>query len=63
MVVLGALDALGYALSGGDEDKERKTLPPEKSGKTLGFLGPKLVRMPWNDGHGAPVFMDVRALA
>jgi hypothetical protein len=59
-LVLGAANMLGYALSGGDEDDERKLLPEEKAGRILGFLGPKLVRMPWNDAHGSPVFLDIR---
>jgi hypothetical protein len=59
-IVLGGLNALGYMLSGGDEDKERKLLPKEKQGRVLGFLPPKLIRMPWNDQHGSPVFLDVR---
>lgn len=59
-VVLGGLNALGYMLSGGDEDKERKLLPKEKQGRILGFLPPKLIRMPWNDAQGNPVFLDVR---
>lgn len=59
-VVLGSLNALGYALSGGDEDDERKLLPEEKAGKIFGFVAPKLIRMPWNDPHGSPVFLDVR---
>jgi len=57
---LGGLNALGYALSGGDEDKERKVLPDERAGWIFGFLAPKLIRMPWNDAHGSPVFLDVR---
>ncbi len=71
----GGLNWLGYLLSGGDEDKERKLLPEEKAGLALGFrtdlfgalkkpldvgVAPKLVRMPWNDAHGAPVFLDIR---
>ncbi len=70
----GALDALGYALSGGDEDRERKLLPEEKSGQIWGYSGrlpftqmevdlgvtPKLIRMPWNDQFGSPVFLDIR---
>lgn len=59
-IVLGGLNALGYALSGGDEDEERRLLPREKSGRILGILPPKLIRMPWNDRHGSPVFLDVR---
>lgn len=71
---LGGLNALGYALSGGDEDKERKLLPEEKRGRVLGYHGklpftdkrvsigvaPKLIRMPWNDNNGSPVFLDIR---
>jgi hypothetical protein len=57
--VVGALNAIGYALSGGDEEDERKLLPDEKSGSIWGIV-PKLVRMPWNDEHGSPVFLDIR---
>jgi hypothetical protein len=55
----GALNALGYALSGGDEDDERKWMPKEKAGRVLGMV-PKLIRMPWNDANGSPVFLDIR---
>lgn len=56
-----ALNALAYGMlgSGGDEEKERKLLPDEKSGNTL-FVFPRMLRMPWNDEHGSPVFLDVR---
>ena len=40
-------------------DKERALLPDEKSGKVWGIF-PKLMRMPWNDEHESPVFLDVR---
>lgn len=59
MMMAGLLDALGYALSGGDEDKERKLLPEEKAGRIWGMV-PKLIRMPWNDANGSPVFLDIR---
>jgi len=55
----GLLNALGYALSGGDEDKERRYLPKEKSGRVWGIV-PKLIRMPWNDANDSPVFLDIR---
>jgi len=58
-LLAGALNAIGYALSGGDEDKERKLLPEEKAGSIWGMV-PKLIRMPWNDKNGAPVFLDIR---
>jgi hypothetical protein len=56
---VGVLNALGYLLSGGGEDDERKLLPEEKAGRVWGLV-PKLVRMPWNDGNGSPVFLDIR---
>lgn len=59
-IVLGGLNALGYAISGGDEDKERRLLPKEKQGRVAPWVSPKLIRMPWNDKHGSPVFLDVR---
>lgn len=58
MLVAGALNALGMALAGGDDD-ERKLLPEEKAGGIWGMV-PKLIRMPWNDAHGSPVFLDIR---
>jgi hypothetical protein len=59
MLVAGALNALGYMMSGGDEDKERAFLPDEKRGRIWGLV-PKLIRMPWNDSHNQPVFLDIR---
>jgi hypothetical protein len=57
--IMGLLNLIGYAVSGGDEDKERRLLPEEVAGRTI--LGsPKLLRAPWNDEHGSPVFLDVR---
>jgi hypothetical protein len=56
-----AVNALGYALSDGDEDKERKSLREEVSGK-LWIGADRLLRMPWNDEHGNPYFWDVRRL-
>ncbi|PUE08980.1 hypothetical protein B9Z51_08585 [Limnohabitans sp. T6-5] len=61
MAVAGALNAMGAMLAGGDDDEDelRKLLPEEKAGKIWGGV-PKLIRMPWNDAHGSPVFLDVR---
>lgn len=55
------LNALAYAMLGaaGDEDKERKLMPDEKSGRALGVFY-RMLRMPWNDDQGSPVFMDIR---
>jgi hypothetical protein len=58
--ILGAINALGAAVVGADDDEERKLLPEEKAGWIYGVLGPKLLRMPWNDDYDAPVFLDVR---
>lgn len=57
-----ALNAAAYMMLGlGDDDerRERALLPEEKSGKVFGIF-PRLMRMPWNDEHGSPVFLDVR---
>ena len=55
------MNALGYALSGGDEDRERKSLRDEVSGHT--WIGaPRLIRMGWNDKRNNPTFWDVRRL-
>lgn len=59
MALAGALNALGVLLSGGDDDKERALLPEEKAGRIWGLV-PKLIRMPWNDDHGSPVYLDIR---
>ena len=56
-VYLNLLGAAGYALSGGDEDEERATLPKRKQGRVLGFY-PRLIRMPWNRGKD-PVYLDI----
>jgi hypothetical protein len=58
--ILGAINALGAALAGADDDEERKLLPEEKAGWIYGALGPKLLRLPWNDDYDAPMFLDVR---
>lgn len=57
--IVGTLNALGVMLAGGDDDDERKLLPEEKAGRVWGMV-PKLVRMPWNDAHGSPVYLDIR---
>ena len=59
MAAAGALNWLGVMLAGGGDDKERKLLPEEKAGRIWGMV-PKLIRMPWNDAQGSPVYLDVR---
>lgn len=58
-MLAGTLNMLGYLLSGGDEEEERKYMPEEKAGRVLGVV-PKLIRMPWNDANDSPVFLDIR---
>ncbi|MDO5638639.1 MAG: hypothetical protein Q4G28_02095 [Neisseria sp.] len=55
-----SLNALSYALLGGDadEDEEREYMPDYQKGFTS-FGTPKLIRLPWNDSKGKPVFVDV----
>jgi len=59
-----AVNAMSYMLDdwgGGDdgEEKERAGLRDEEQGNT--WLGiPRMVRMPWRDSHGLPVFFDMR---
>ena len=59
MMIAGGLNALGTMLAGGGDDDERKLLPEEKAGSIWGMV-PKLIRMPWNDDHGSPVYLDIR---
>ncbi|MBI5258573.1 MAG: hypothetical protein HY855_18855 [Burkholderiales bacterium] len=59
MALAGALNWLGVMLAGGGDDNERKLLPEEKAGGVWGLV-PKLVRMPWNDANGSPVYLDIR---
>ncbi len=54
---IGALDALGTAISGGDEEQERAYLSARKSRKIFGLF-PQVIRMPW-DSDGHPVFLDI----
>ena len=59
MALAGGLNYLGVLLGGGGDDSERKLLPEEKAGGVWGLV-PKLIRMPWNDANGSPVYLDVR---
>lgn len=61
-IVAEALNAFAYMMLGGDDDqeeRERALLPDELNGKAWGIF-PKLMRAPWNDEYGSPVFVDVR---
>jgi N12 class adenine-specific DNA methylase len=60
MAIAGALNAFGLMMAGGGgDDKERKLLPEEKAGRVWGLV-PKMIRMPWNDPNGSPVYLDIR---
>lgn len=58
MAFAGAVNALGVLATGGNDD-DRKLLPDEKAGDVWGIV-PKLIRMPWNDVNGSPVYLDIR---
>ncbi|MEQ9131109.1 MAG: LPD1 domain-containing protein [Salinisphaeraceae bacterium] len=59
MSVAYAVNALGYALAPGDEDEERRSLRSYEQGDT--WIGaPRMIRMPYADEYGNPVFLDVR---
>jgi hypothetical protein len=56
-----AVNALGYLWDDGDdgEERERASLRDEEQGYT--WLGvPRMIRMPYRDQNGMPVFLDVR---
>lgn len=59
MALAAMANYLGVMIAGGGDDKERKLLPEEKAGGVWGLV-PKLIRMPWNDAHGSPVYLDIR---
>jgi len=50
---------LGYMFAPGDEDEERRSMREEVAGRT--WLGTyRMIRMPYRDAYGNPVFLDVR---
>jgi hypothetical protein len=52
-------NALAYALAGGDEDKERRSLREREQGRS--WVGTyQMTRMPVNDRYGNPIFLDTR---
>lgn len=54
-----AANALSYLIFPGDEDRERRSLREEEQGTT--WIGaPRMIRMPFGDMHGNPVFLDIR---
>jgi hypothetical protein len=53
-------NALAYATSDGDEEWERASLRPEVRGSVWVGGAPRMMRMPVNDKHGNPIFLDIR---
>jgi hypothetical protein len=56
-----ALNALAYSMAPSDDDEEteRKSLREAEQGHT--WVGtPRMLRMPWTDEFGRPVFLDIR---
>jgi hypothetical protein len=52
-------NALAYALTGGDEEEERRSMREHEQGAS--WIGaPKMLRAPWQDDNGNPVFLDIR---
>lgn len=59
MAFWSLLSALGYAMTGDDdEERQRKRMPEEKAGRVWGLV-PKMIRLPWSY-DGQPVFLDIR---
>jgi hypothetical protein len=58
-LIAQAANYLAYMMEPGDEDKERRSIRDEERGYT--WVGtPRMLRMPYRDAHGNPVFLDVR---
>ncbi|NOR19277.1 MAG: hypothetical protein GQ538_04225, partial [Xanthomonadales bacterium] len=55
------MNAIAYALTGSDEEKERRSMRDEMSG--LMWIGaPRMIRMAWNNEEGDPYYWDIRRL-
>lgn len=54
-----AASYLAYMIEPGDEDEERRSLRDTERGYT--WIGvPRMLRMPYRDAYGNPVFLDIR---
>jgi hypothetical protein len=53
-------NALAYATTDADEEWERASLRPEVRGDVWIVGVPRMMRMPVNDKHGNPIFLDIR---
>ena len=54
-----AANAAAYMIAPGDEDEERRTMREQEQGYTWVRV-PRMLRMPWRDKYGNPVFLDIR---
>jgi len=53
------VEELAFAMAGGDEDEERRTMREQEQGMT--WIGAnRMLRMPYNDDYGNPVYLDIR---
>ena len=53
------VEELAFAMAGGDEDEERRTMREQEQGMT--WIGTnRMLRMPYNDDYGNPVYLDIR---
>jgi inorganic pyrophosphatase-like protein/conjugative element/phage-associated large polyvalent protein len=53
------LNALAYSIFPGDEDEERRSMREGEQGYV--WIGaPRMLRMPFGDSYGNPVFLDIR---
>ena len=59
MVLAEMANALAYAVTGGDEDEERRSLRPQERGSVWMPGVPRMMRTPFNDGDEA-IFLDIR---
>jgi hypothetical protein len=59
MLLAYLANAMAYMLMPGDEDEERRSLDSSQQGRT--WIGtPRMMRMPWRDRYGNPMFLDIR---
>ncbi|WP_288365652.1 DEAD/DEAH box helicase family protein [uncultured Marinobacter sp.] len=53
------VEELAFAMAGGDEEEERRTMRDQEQGHT--WIGTnRMLRMPYNDEYGNPVYLDIR---
>lgn len=56
-----ALNALAYQMAPSDDDEETERLSLREAEQGYTWVGvPRMLRMPWLDDYGNPVFLDIR---